>query len=349
MHSPILFVGSYTTDTQREGIYTLEFDTEHREITMLSANDESINPSYVRPYGSLLFASNERENCGEITSFAIAEDNTLKLVDSYTDDGKETCYVAIHPSGRYIYAANYASGSIIGCELLPDGHFGKGLQLVQHEGGSLHPDRQTSAHVHTLSFLPDSQSLMIAVDLGNDTLSRYDTSEDGECKPTDRGVLDVPAGEGPRMVSYHPRLPLVAVITELNNNVFMFEIDAETGAWNHAATHSLLPEDYESDSLAAHIEFSPDGRYLYASTRGPDQIVVFAQQPDNTFKYQVAFPSGGNHPRHFSLSPYGSYLAVANQYSDDVVIYSRNANSGNLDEEAARIKIPQPSCVMWKE
>ena len=99
------------------------------------------------------------------------------------------------------------------------------------------------------------------------------------------------------------------------------------------------------DALAAHIAFSPDGRQLYASVRGSDQLVVFPVDDQGRVAGRCDVASGGKGPRHFSPSPDGRFLAVANLASDDVRLFERDADG--MLRAVACVDVPQPACVIW--
>ena len=57
-------------------------------------------------------------------------------------------------------------------------------------------------------------------------------------------------------------------------------------------------------NLTAHIEPSPDGRFLYASNRGHDSIVCFAVDGESGgLTYVAHTESGGQSPRAFGCAP----------------------------------------------
>lgn len=162
--------------------------------------------------------------------------------------------------------------------------------------------------------------------------------------PTAAETVRVPAGSGPRMVAYHPRLPMAALVNELACDVLVFRID-EGGLHWRIVEQLSLPQAPSGDALAAHIAFSPDGRQLYASVRGSDQLVVFPVDGQGRVAGRCDVASGGKGPRHFSPSPDGRFLAVANLASDDVRLFERDADG--MLRAVACVDVPQPACVIW--
>ena len=146
------------------------------------------------------------------------------------------------------------------------------------------------------------------------------------------------------MVAYHPRLPMAALVNELACDVLVFRID-EGGLHWRIVEQLSLPQAPSGDALAAHIAFSPDGRQLYASVRGSDQLVVFPVDGQGRVAGRCDVASGGKGPRHFFAVARRALLAVANLASDDVRLFERDADG--MLRAVACVDVPQPACVIW--
>jgi YVTN family beta-propeller protein len=85
---------------------------------------------------------------------------------------------------------------------------------------------------------------------------------------------------------------------------------------------------------------SPDGRYLYVSGYGTNDVRIVDTQSD-PLRAALAVPVGGTNPSrplHVHVSPDGQYLVSANQGSDDVTIirtsdFTREANIANVGRQ----------------
>jgi len=61
----------------------------------------------------------------------------------------------------------------------------------------------------------------------------------------------------------------------------------------------------------------PNGKFVYASNRGHDSIVVYAVDPKaGTLKLVEDVPTQGKAPRNFQIDPTGTRLFVANQETE---------------------------------
>lgn len=360
-----LFVGTYTEGTASEGIYVLAFDEDERRLHVVNAGTHAPNPSYLvraqssgeragaeagtetKPGGSAtstLYAAHELADRSCLAAYDVAEDGALccrGTCSSPADAG--TCFATVHPDGRCLYGANYASGSVGLCLLDANGNPCGGLPSIRHAGSGPNCARQSAPHVHSARFVPGT-GLLAVVDLGTDTVTLYRAEATGTLETPPVETVRVPPGSGPRMLAFHPRLPLAALVNELANDVLLYRYDRAGTGWTQTGRLGLpvVPGDVR----AAHPAFSPDGRRLYASVRGSDRLALFGIDQDGIATPLADCPCGGRGPRHFSLSPEGRHLAVANQDSDEVVLFALDPATGEPREEA-RIAVPQPSCVIW--
>lgn len=342
-----LFVGSYT-DGRAGGIYTLEFDGRTDALRVMHEGGHAPNPSFIVQRGRHLYAAHELETRGCLAAYEVLDDGSLACRGACSAPAEAgTCFVAVDPNGRCLYGANYVSGSLACCMLSADGWPSGGLPAIPHQGSSANSERQASAHVHSIFFVPGAD-VLAAVDLGIDEVVLYRTEACGALERPAANRVVVPAGSGPRMLAFRPGQRLVALVDELANNVRLFRFDAAGLAWEAAGVLELT-DALTCDGravLAAHPAFSPDGRRLYVSVRGLDVIVAFELDEADAVIRRAAFPSGGRSPRHFSLSPDGKLLAVANQDSNSVVMFAVDTTTGELSE-LTQLAIPHPSCVIW--
>lgn len=288
-----LFVGTYTEGTGSEGIYTLAFDAKARRLAVERTTRTLANPSFLVPWGQLVCAAHELPDRGCMATYAVRADGSLALVDARaTSDDAGTCFVAVHPAGRALYGANYQSGSIGCCPLGRGGSLGAPFPSVHHGGHGANPERQEAPHVHTLGFVPGTSHL-VAVDLGIDALTRYRTMETGALALPPLAVERVPAGSGPRIMAYHPRLPLAAVVDELANDVLVFHIGEAAAAWTLLGRWNLLGRPEE------------DGASPETEATAPSEAEAAAQAAVVGRPTRAGHPTGpaGGASGHDELSP----------------------------------------------
>jgi 6-phosphogluconolactonase len=128
----------------------------------------------------------------------------------------------------------------------------------------------------------------------------------------------------------------------------VFEYQAKAGTLNPLQTISLLPESFKGQSTAAEVQVHPSGKFVYASNRGHDSIVVFAVDPkDATLKLVEHQSSGGRTPRHFAVDPSGGWLLVENQDSDNIVIIRIAGDTGLLTTTGQVVEVGSPVCLVF--
>lgn len=339
------FVGTYTRATESRGIYTLSLDSVTGALRILSSAGGSPNPSFLTIRGDLLFAAGEGPDHGALASYRIAGDGVLSLIDRFETGGSGTCHLTVSPDGRYVYAANYSSGSLFGVETDGAGRFGRQTAFIQHQGSGPFPERQQGPHAHFVSFLPDGERLLCC-DLGIDRVLAYRYHPaDGSLTSDEAMDIALPAGEGPRHFACTPNGRHLYIAGELSSNVLHVR-------WGQAAepveVKRALPAGFEGTNWPAHIELSRDGRFLYLSNRGHDSIAVFPVDPHTGRLGEGRwYPCGGQWPRHFALSHDGRYLVVANQNSNDVITWRLDEGDGGLAEQTGRLDVPAAVCAYF--
>src|SRR6266446_5729058 len=77
---------------------------------------------------------------------------------------------------------------------------------------------------------------------------------------------------------------------------------------------STLPAAFKGTSGAGEVLVDAAGKYLYASNRGNDNILICSIDPANSQLTVVGWVhTQGRTPRHFNFDPTGSFIHVGNQ------------------------------------
>ena len=200
-----------------------------------------------------------------------------------------------------LYTANYASGSISVFPLDPPG---KQIQLIRHQGHGTHETRQTTAHVHHVSFIPETR-ILLAVDLGMDALVLYQQDAvSGQL--TAIKTFYTPPGWGPRHIAYHTS-GMIYLAHELANIVSV--LSYERGQLAIIQSVSTLPTSGREKTSAA-IRVTEDA--VWVSNRGHDSLARFPLHTGGLLGTADFFASGGQLPRDFAWIGHDRVL-VANQ------------------------------------
>ena len=304
-----LFIGTYTnTDAHSRGIYSALFDPNTGQLSELTPAAATANPSFLarHPSRPFLYAVNE-EREGSVSSFAIGREGGLKFLGKSSTGGAAPCHLIVDRSGKWLLAANYDGGN----------------------------PRQKEPHPHEIVEL--AGNLVLVPDLGTDRIARYRLNpEDGTLAPADPAEIRLPPGSGPRHLAVSADGTKLYVASELANTVTVF---AESRI---VQTVSLLAPHVEGGNAAAEIAIHPNGRYLYASVRGADNIVVFAIDPGTGLLTQRGAVRTGASPRFFMIDASRKWLLAAGQVSNTITIFGIDSATGMLSPKQNPVNVPAP-------
>ena len=347
-----LFIGTYT-DKGSKGIYVYKFDNTTGKATWVSNTEGLVNPSYldVAPDGKHIYAVTEtaRNNAGSVSAFAFdKKSGQLTFVNKQSSGGDNPCYVQVNKNKKWLMVGNYSGGSLSAFRIQPDGSLQPFIQSIQHQGKGLNPQRQEKAHVHATVFSPDQQYLFVP-DLGLDKVMiyKFKPNEEQPLQPATPPFQPSVPGSGPRHFTFHPSRPFAYLIEELSGTVVAYTYKkGKLGLIQRIATH---PVTYKGAIGSADIHVSPDGKYLYASNRGDENIITIFSVDTKTGRLILKDfqPTLGTTPRNFSITPSGKYLLVANQATNNIVIFRRDVKTGLLTPTGEEIKVPNPVCLQF--
>mgnify|MGYP001604929437 CR=1 FL=1 len=354
-----LYVGTFTKVDGRitgsKGIYRLALDLDTGRLGAPEVAAAGDNPTFLAfaPGGRQLYATSEVPATdgrpgGAVYAFALAGDGGLTLLNRASSGGPGPCHIGLDPSGRMLMAANYDNGTIAALPVRGDGSLGEPAMVIQHQGRSVNPGRQTHAYAHSVYFSRDGR-FVFSDDLGVDKIYSYriDPAQ-ATLTDNDPAFTAIEPGSGPRHLAFHPDGHHAYGINEMASTVTVFEFDAARGALTPTQTISALPAGFKGTSTGAEIFVHPSGRYVYASNRGDDSLAVFrVESGTGRLTFVEAVSTQGKTPRSFALDPSGAWLVAANQNSDSLVAYRIDPATGRLTETGSRVSIPAPVCVLF--
>ena len=271
----------------------------------------------------------------QVVSFALDADGLLSLISRRPAAGTSPAYVCVEGSGRHALMVNYvvdeARGNIRVYPIDGDGVIGEHTEHIEHEGSGPNLDRQEVSHPHMIVTTPDNRFAVVP-DLGTDKVYLYALDADAGALSLSQ-TLDLPPGAGPRHVAFHPSLPRMYVINELDSTMATFAYDAGDN-WRRLSILSTLPAGYVQPAgrpnTCADVHVHPNGKFLYGSNRGHDSIVIYALDADGLPRAIGHEATRGAWPRAFMIDPRGEVLVVGNRHTDSAAIFSIDAESGLL-------------------
>jgi len=291
------------------------------------------------------------EGAGKEGSFVSAfridsETGKLALLNRQPSGGSGPCYVAVDQRGRDVLVANYGSGSVSVFPIGGQGALGPMSAFIQDHGSSVNPQRQTGPHAHCIVTDPDDR-FAFACDLGLDKVMvfKFDRAK-GSLVANDPPFAVTKPGAGPRHIAFHPNRRYAYVVNELASTLTTFAYDSDTGVLREIEDQPLLPKDFKGENTAAEVAVHPWGKFVFASNRGDDSIVVFGCDPaTGRLTFIERDSSGGKIPRNFEIDPLGAFLLAANQDSGTIVVFRINPKTGHLQPTGNQAVADTPMCV----
>lgn len=274
-----------------------------------------------------LYATNELVPDGAVTALRINDPRHPVVLNRQSTRGAGPTHISVHPSGRYLFAANYTDGTVAVLRLAADGSIGESTDLVRHIGTDREP------HAHQVLTDPSGR-WVVAVDLGADSVFVYRLNL-GTGKLALHQQLRLPTGAGPRHLTFHPRGQFAYILGELRSEITVAAWDAARGRLTPGQVIPTIGPGAPSPNFPAEIAASRDGRFVYASNRGENSIAAFSvRDSGRRLAFLASTPTGGNWPRHFTLSPDQRWIYVANQRSNAITRLPRDPETGRVGAAA---------------
>jgi len=348
----IIYAGSSSARGSK-GIYVLEFDQQKGTLKELQTVTEGSSPGFLAfsPNKDFLYSiygkGTLEDGNGAVMSFKIdAFTGLLKKVNEQSVGGKGAAHISIDPKGRFAYTANYGDASVTVFPINSDGTLAKASDYVKHTGSSINPQRQTRPYPHSSIPSADGKFLYVS-DLGTDRIVIYEVLNGGKLKPAAVPFVQVPAGSGPRHFKIHKNGKFAYSVDELSNTIVAFKVNKKTGALTIIERLSMLPQGYSEVTYASDVHFSPDNKFIYATNRGHESLVIYEVNAKTGKLKMIGHEStGGKHPRNFMISKNGEYVLVGNTNTDNVVIFNRDNKTGLLKPNGVQHTIPAVSCLI---
>jgi 6-phosphogluconolactonase len=273
-----------------------------------------------------------------ITAFSIDQrtgglsrlNSVMVTKDGTTPTG--LAHLSVHPTGKWVFAAYFSSGHVASVAAGADGSLGAVVD-IEAPGREAHSAWSDAAGKYL--FVPCRVANLVG---------QYVVGADGALTPNmPANVQAQAAGAGPRHMAFHPTQPWAYVLNELGGTTTQYRFDAATGRLTDPATVSNVPMGMTEGS-SAHIVVHPNGKFVYASNRMNNNLVVFAID-QTTGRLTPMQHEGGDGmirtPRNFTLDPTGRYAIVASQNGGTVLVFRIDQNDGKLTRVGGAI--PGPS------
>ncbi len=333
MHMKILASGY--NNSLFDSIYECELSEDGKLISLETINGVE-NPNFLcmSKDGQRLYSVVMTKNTMGLAAFSHDPDG-YRLIGSISFPGDSICHLSLNESEGLIACTCYGSGDVYFFSLDENRVPSK---LVSH---FCYSESNIVSHPHCI-ISSKNEKYMYAVDLGRDRVVTYDVSggEVREC-----AFLKLQPGDGPRHIMHHPDLPIMYMITEYSNIMYVISSDERTGELKVIQRLSTLKGDFTDISYGASLCYSGTHSLLYGTNRGANTIVVFEVSQGGMIKYITEVDCGGIWPRHIELSEDERFVFVANQRSDTLNIIPVSED-GIPTKTVTKIHLRQASFVM---
>lgn len=370
----LMCVGTYSSPQGPEGhaghgqgIYLFEMDPATGKLTQRGLTDNPRNPSWLAlsPDGTHLYSCDEihdykGKKSGAVSSYSVDRSTgNLTFLNTVSSEGDGPAHISVHPSGRYVFVANYGGGSIAVLPILSSGELGPASDFHQDKG-PLGPQHATSAppgsfaisghdapHAHMIEADPSGKRV-ISTDLGMDKILVWDLDLDkGKLTPNNPPSASVPPGDGPRHFVFHPNARWFYCIQEEGSAVVVFDYDSSNGSLTQKQIISTLPKGFVGTNFPSEIRISPDSKFIYGANRLHDSIAYFSIGDGGKLTYAGEEWTHGDYPRSFTIDPSGDFLYCCNQQADSITTFRVNKQTGALTFTGEYIPVGTPANIVF--
>jgi 6-phosphogluconolactonase (cycloisomerase 2 family) len=336
-----LYLGTYTSvEGGGKGIGLATYDAATGRISGTGTLTGVGDPSYlaIHPDHHTLYAVDERED-GAVTAVRLSD---RKVLGSRSTGGAAPCHLSVHPGGRWLFSANYGSGSVAVHPIDASGALGERTDLVRHSRPAPGPG-QEGPHAHQIFTSPDGGHVL-AVDLGTDTVYTYRLDEKAGTL-TEVAQAQTRPGAGPRHLTFHPGGRYAYLANEVDNTVAICSYDPASGRVTVGEPQSTGTGP--GTNYPAQFLVTPNGRYAFLANRGDNSLTRYAVEADGArLRLLDTVPVGGDFPRQIALSPEGTLLFAANQKSGTVTVFRVDEASGALQRTGEPFPSPVAVCAL---
>src|SRR5690606_20069188 len=154
-------------------------------------------------------------------------DGELKLLNTLKSGSSGPCHIITDKNYNFVFVSNYGGGRLSVFQTNKDGSLKELVQEIAYKGNGPNKKRQQSPHVHSATFSPDEQFLLVQ-DLGTDVITVYPFAPANVSEPlqiSEAISINTPPGRGPRHITFSKNGKFVYVVAELTSTVLVYSFN----------------------------------------------------------------------------------------------------------------------------
>lgn len=322
----------------------MEFD---RSTETLYFTDEVIQRENFEQYGGWLTATRFNSKDGSLEM--LNDVPSLSTNPAYVCKDKKDSYVLVSHHAGQSKAAKIRKipGKGFVCETLTD-DAALVLFRTAPDGSVLTAEDVfiptskpgKSPHLHFIYSEPDCR-FFVACDKGSDTILTFCLDrKNGKINCV--GIYECEDGDAPRYAAFHPNTDVFYTNNENVPVLYSWKYSKD-GTCERIQTVRF--DGGKKEKLPSDIVISPNGEYIYVSSRRSDEVFVFSADHDGYLTKKGVYDCLGRNPRGLAISPDGRYLFIANIDSGTVCRY-KNEN-GLLSDGRIFESFSAPGCLCF--
>lgn len=338
----VAYVGTYTHE-HSVGIHIYDLDVaagtmEERKVVKIN------NPSdlVVSHSGKFLYSITDEG----VKAFHILPDGDLEPMNEKWIGGMRGCYLDLDASDRYLFVGGYHDGRVSMMHLNEDGSVGEIADGVFHKGvGRSAADRSSRPHVNCVKVTPD-QKYLCAVDGGLDHVKVYQIDyENSKLKLAD--IIRCDLDSAPKMIRFDKDGNYAYILNELKNTVDVYHYYESGDGPEFERIQSVSTEETHDDACnAQNMEFSPDGKYLYCSNAGSNEMAIFEKEEASGILSLICVTKiSGDFPKALAVFPDGKHFMSLNHETNNITTFAMYYDKKYALMEGKPQKIDKPNCV----
>ncbi|MDO4488824.1 MAG: beta-propeller fold lactonase family protein [Eubacteriales bacterium] len=340
------YVGSYCYNGKNKGISIFDVDLERGKFTFRKEIDE-YNCSYIirSRKKDKLYAVSEYG----VTSYIIKPDGDLEKLNTKKINGMRGCHLSVSMDDRFLCVAGYHDGKCTILRINEDGSLGKISHQFYDQGFGSVAERTFRPHISCCRITTDGKYLF-SVDSGIDQIRIFRFDENAEMLEQ-VSALRCELGSSPRFFRFSPDGKYMYLIYEIKDAVEVYSYEDTGKAPVLKKVKEILTTTKEGDisqTAAAAMRVTKDGRYMFVSNAGENTVSMFKADPETgDLEMMSSLPISGDYPKDISLFPDEKHLAVANYASNELSFFKIDYEKGLLIMSERNIPIPQPNSIRF--